>query len=971
MVEITGGVITDYRGKTDGVFELHAVPTQAFTAADATIVEPKNPRIIPVVVQNRVLTGNETSMTVPQLVFGSFLLYATNNAIVNKGATYRFELWRNNRKVMALSQYVNVEIPSEVESISWSLLATYNNPTAPPPVDRSVFSREQILDLFGEPVNIGGRVTALEVEMSGARQGQPALDTRLDAIDSILSGLGSSDTLLGTRVTNLENEITAARQGSANLDARLDVIDARTSPTHYINEYGSLAAAITALSIPGSSVVRLVVPTLQTLTTNVDVPSYITIECIAQGGFTAASALTLTLRGGFISERVQRFFGSLLPKFTSAVEVWPEWWGAKMDAELFAAAATTTASSTTLTITGRPATTADINNKITVYGAGAISPLSLTGLNNALRTSIASTSGSNFVTAIAASASVVSARVVIGTDDTTAFQRAADSLLAGGVIKVLGNSMLGAVTLSNNTTVYSKVGASMLYSTANSCLIFSSRTNITIDGVSIDACGNPLGNGAITMIGGTVLSRVRVKNCFVTDTFLTNNLPPVATFNRHAVLFRDQTDCWILNNIFEHSLRIKAAGGNIGESNTWIVGNILRDTNENGISLLTGQIVTVRDFFIMYNLIDGIAATGNGITIGDDDGGTTGHENQQFINIFMDYNIFKGALKTNTSYIQDKGSGVERNISICHNKFDAPTGIAPSNTFGINKANQSTPSQTINFKCIGNELSGSYDNAGARIGNVGSGIISENVLFSGQGGRGIRVGSSTNLKIRGNVITGYGTGIQLNAGVLDNIEIERNTINLLAQDNVVGVYFEPQTSPVGNITLLRNRVNGAGAGWHNVYGIQDDSNNNGNTNNIEYIETKFTNIDITTGLGSRYYQTLPTHALVIEAISGSAPTVITSGATPDVRGKREIVFSHSGATTVTDLLNGSPNQELRIFFTNGNATIQSGTNIILARDSGGNVVNFVPTAEDTLTLKYMSLDGGTTYKWREVSRSIN
>jgi hypothetical protein len=104
---------------------------------------------------------------------------------------------------------------------------------------------------------------------------------------------------------------------------------------HYVSEFSSFAAAITALTGAGHQ--HLIIPTLQTLTAAVDVPTTITLECIGAGGFTSASSFDLTIRGGFISDPTQRFFGSVNVKFVQSDTtpntlldcVYAEWWGAQ------------------------------------------------------------------------------------------------------------------------------------------------------------------------------------------------------------------------------------------------------------------------------------------------------------------------------------------------------------------------------------------------------------------------------------------------------------------------------------------------------------------------------------------------------------------------------------------------------------------------------------------------------------------
>lgn len=751
------------------------------------------------------------------------------------------------------------------------------------------------------------------------------------------------------------------------------------SQVHYLNEFASLSAAITALAGTGSQ--RLVVGTQQTLTANLDVPSTITIECVGAGGFTAASGLTLNFYGDFISDNTQRFFGSLIVKFPTrprrSINGW--WWGQKGDAELFTTGGTTTAASNVLTIAGRAATDADIGKQVVVYAAGAVS--NWTGLNKALRTTVSGRSGTNFVLATNATASIAgTARVVLGTADTAAYQNAANSLVAGGTIEVTGSSMMAAVALLNNTTVQGD--GSWLYAIANSVFTFSGKSYITITGLSIDACGNPLGNGAVSLLAGSSLSGARPNNIWIyrnniTDTFLTDNKPttsstlPVgnvdrASFNRHGILVRDQFDCWIFDNKLEHSLRIKAAGGSIGESNTWILDNKLLDTNENGISLLTGNPVVVRDFYIMGNTIDGIAETGNGITIGDDGGGG---DTQSFINIYIDDNICKGQLPTNTAWIQDKGTGVSRNISISFNKLEGTSSPASSTTFAINKANQAiygvSTAQTMNFRCEGNEITGFYDGA-LRLGNIGNGIIRGNLLNCSSA-RGIRIGNASFTQVTQNEILGNNAnGIVLNAGTIASVEVFQNTIQIAAANNVTGIQIEVQTAPI-TATFRRNTIIGAGGTFTNVYAIRDDNNGNGNTDAVEYYDNTIYGINTASGLGSRWYQSLPPHALVREAPSVTPPTPLTSNsATPDVRGLSRLALAYTSPTTITDLLNGSPSQVLTISFGTASASIANNANIVL---SGATNLT-TPAVGSVLVLQYMTFDGGTTWKWYEVSRNV-
>ena len=67
--------------------------------------------------------------------------------------------------------------------------------------------------------------------------------------------------------------------------------------------------------------------------------------------------------------------------------------------------------------------------------------------------------------------------------------------------------------------------------------------------------------------------------------------------------------------------------------------------------------------------------------------------------------------------------------------------------------------------------------------------------------------------------------------------------------------------------------------------------------------------------------------------------------------------ANSAATTITNLLDGYPGQEVTIIFTDSNTTLASNANLQL-------VSAFSSSPNDTLRLVY---DGSV---WREMSRSI-
>lgn len=112
-----------------------------------------------------------------------------------------------------------------------------------------------------------------------------------------------------------------------------------------VSAFSSFSAAVTALAPMGKQ--RLRVSSLQTLTAAVDVPNNIVIVVVGQGGFTSASAIDLTLRGGLVADYQQIFFGSINVKFVQSDNlpntllkyVCAEWWGAVGDGSADSSAA--------------------------------------------------------------------------------------------------------------------------------------------------------------------------------------------------------------------------------------------------------------------------------------------------------------------------------------------------------------------------------------------------------------------------------------------------------------------------------------------------------------------------------------------------------------------------------------------------------------------------------------------------------
>lgn len=601
-------------------------------------------------------------------------------------------------------------------------------------------------------------------------------------------------------------------------------------------------------------------------------------------------------------------------------------------------------------------TVEDINKELIVYGAGSLSVLS--GLNNALRTTITGCSGSSFVMQTVATATTNNTKFVYSSISTSAMQAL---IIAAGDKGVFyfpdGIYSLGSVNLNSNQTIFAFRDTAIIYATANSVFVGSGKDNITIDGITISAGGNPLPNGAVTLVGGTTMNNFLVVNSTFKDDFLTNNVSPVNTFNRHGVLCRAYDGFKVLNCRFLNGLRIKGAG--TGNNYNAEIGYSLFDTvNENGISFLdnttTGETWNVS---IHHCSFKGIMSTGNAITFGDDGSGVT----QKNVNFDISNNLFRGSLPSNTAFIQNRGAFLQENISIDNNSF-TNEGAALSNTFAINSAAQTSSGRPIiNFSAVNNKAIGYY---GARAFNF-AGIASGNVSLNqaqrdDNSGVGMQLSGITNTVISRNMMSGFRIGLVIANGVVSNVIAESNLIQMGVGNNTAGLSIDTQTNPITSLIIKENTIIGSGGAYTNNYGIEDANNNNGNSTNVKYLRNDVKGIDATLGLGSRNYQTTATNAVITSPESNIAIALTNGSATPTVLGVEFINAANTGSTTITNFTGGYTNQRIIITFTNGNTTIQNGANIKLL-----GTVDFVGTSDDILTLKF---NGGY---WQEISRSVN
>lgn len=124
---------------------------------------------------------------------------------------------------------------------------------------------------------------------------------------------------------------TSASAILQSVEARLNRLETRFNfeikwrvRQYYTSQWDSFPALLTAI---GSNSATVYVNSLVTLTGATTTPSNIHIKPMQGGGFTAASAVTLTVNGPVDAGLYQWIYGSVTVVFAKDVEGFPEWWG--------------------------------------------------------------------------------------------------------------------------------------------------------------------------------------------------------------------------------------------------------------------------------------------------------------------------------------------------------------------------------------------------------------------------------------------------------------------------------------------------------------------------------------------------------------------------------------------------------------------------------------------------------------------
>src|ERR1051325_749225 len=144
------------------------------------------------------------------------------------------------------------------------------------------------------------------------------------------------------------------------------------SGNYSVLSYASLSAAVSAIG--SSTQATLEVPVTSAVTSDLTVPSNITLLLSGTGDFNVSSTKTLTINGPIIAPLRQIFTGAGSVRFGNLVRiVFPQWFGAKGDGRIVTDAGIT---SSTLTSSTAAFTATDVGKCIDLAGSGAATELS-------------------------------------------------------------------------------------------------------------------------------------------------------------------------------------------------------------------------------------------------------------------------------------------------------------------------------------------------------------------------------------------------------------------------------------------------------------------------------------------------------------------------------------------------------------------------------------------------------------------
>lgn len=136
---------------------------------------------------------------------------------------------------------------------------------------------------------------------------------------AITNTFGTENQKLDANFSDLTNYMSLRNSGLASWD---DILT--KSPWLDVRAYASINDAITDI---GSSVKTLLIPTAQTLTASLTVPSNVTLLFIASGSIVKASTYTLTINGPCLATDRQIFSGFSAADVSNLQVTMPDWFG--------------------------------------------------------------------------------------------------------------------------------------------------------------------------------------------------------------------------------------------------------------------------------------------------------------------------------------------------------------------------------------------------------------------------------------------------------------------------------------------------------------------------------------------------------------------------------------------------------------------------------------------------------------------
>ncbi len=540
---------------------------------------------------------------------------------------------------------------------------------------------------------------------------------------------------------------------AAQVDALIAaaISQAAINQDYIIGDYASFAAAITAVTITGGT---LVINEATTTGTQI-VPANVTLRFTRKGSITVNSATTLTVRGPIEADPVQIFFGAGTVSFSGNIglgEIWSEWFGTVSTTTNSA-----TAIQTALTAAGTAANKLTVKLQSTRYfcTSGFVPPSSVRLIGNGYESELYFENAGGIATGI-------------GTSSATHVEI--------GNLRITGSS---TPTLSRGIYI---IGGSNIH------IHDVWESGATFTPVSGPMCG----------IGGVGVDDFRVEDCDVSG----NGTSPVLV-SSYDILNNDNNTAQFRihfnrNRVHDSSCNFSVIAFNVNDSE--IKDNFVDQNNK---IATTGTDITTSGYGVtIYTVSNVIVATGASVR-----NLISGNEIQNCAGFgiyaaSMDYTTITNNILYDVVKQQTGGSLLLGAISINHGVSDASHVIVANNNINISGKSGIILANPRYAIVSANTIKAVVVD-GIQLNSGNDCVISENAIES-PGGAGINsVVPSTRMDISHNRITGAGAA-GIGAESATDSQIDGNTVRLGATYGIIVTNAATSRTSITNNHLTAN-----------------------------------------------------------------------------------------------------------------------------------------------------------------------